>query len=73
MLLAAGIAAVSAWWLTNHPLRVWIATVIAAGLVIANVLLWRVNARSGIMAAFGSMALASATLGIGWTLGMIGP
>jgi 1,4-dihydroxy-2-naphthoate octaprenyltransferase len=72
MTLAAGIAAICAFWLTDHPARVWIAALAATGLVNANVIIWRVNARKGTMAAFACMALAASILGIGWTLGMIG-
>jgi geranylgeranylglycerol-phosphate geranylgeranyltransferase len=70
--LATTIAAISAYWLTDHPARVWIAAAIAITLVIANVIIWRVNPRSGTMAAFACMALAASVLGIGWTLGIIG-
>jgi 4-hydroxybenzoate polyprenyltransferase len=71
MLLAASIAAACASWLTNHPQRVWIASLAAAGLVGANLIIWRWNQRSGIMAAFACMALAAALLGIGWTTALL--
>jgi hypothetical protein len=72
MMLAAGIAAGCAGWLTEHPGRVWIAAAVATALVFANIGIRHFNARAGTMAAFSLMALAAATLGIGWTLGMIG-
>ena len=72
MLLAAGIATICASWLTEHPERVWVASLAAAGLVGVNLIIWRWNQRSGIMAACACMALAAALLGVGWTMALIG-
>jgi 4-hydroxybenzoate polyprenyltransferase len=47
LLLAAGLAALLAPWLTDLPERVWLAALAAVLLVMVNALLWRRNTRTG--------------------------
>lgn len=70
MLLAAGIAALAAPLLLDHPGRLWLCGLVAALAVTINVFIWKVDRRRGVMAAFPCMALAAAVLGVGWTLGL---
>ena len=70
MLLAAGVAALVAPLLLDHPDRLWLAGLVAMLAVAINALIWRLDRRRGVMAAFPCMALAAAALGVGWTLGL---
>jgi 4-hydroxybenzoate polyprenyltransferase len=67
MILAALLAVGLAPWLTNHPMRVWLAALVACGLVGLNVIIWKRNGRSGAMACFPCIAVGAAALGVGWT------
>ena len=71
MLLAAILAAALAPMLTAHPARVWVAALIASGLVIINVGIWMRDARAGAMACFPCIASAAAVLGIGWAAALV--
>jgi 4-hydroxybenzoate polyprenyltransferase len=66
-LLAAGLAP----WLTDHPLRVWLAAFVACGLVGLNVAIWKRNPRSGALACFPCVAVGAVALGIGWTAALV--
>jgi len=70
-LLAIVLAMLLAPWLTDHPLRVWIAVVIAGGLVAVDAILWTGSARRGAMAAFPCIATGAAVLGVGWTAALV--
>lgn len=72
MLLAATLAAVLAPMLTDQPARVWIAALVASGLVAVNVGFWMRDARTGAMACFPCIASAAAVLGIGWAAALVG-
>ena len=72
MLLAAALAAGLAPWLTDSPGRVWIAAALACGLVALNALLWRRDARLGVMACFPCIAMSAVILGVGWATALIG-
>jgi len=72
VILAAALAAGLAPWLTTHPARVWAASLGALGLVALNVVVWRRDARRGVLACFPCLATASALLGIGWTAALVG-
>ncbi len=68
---AALTAAFLAPWLTGHAMRVWLAAVVAVLLVGVNVLLWRQDLRRGALASFPCIALAAATLGVGWASALV--
>ena len=70
-LLAIVLAAVLAPWLTDYPNRVWIAALVAGGLVAVNAILWMRNARLGSMAAFPCIATSAAVLAVGWTAALV--
>lgn len=72
VILAAALAAGLAPWLTTHPSRVWPASLGALGLVALNVIVWRRDARRGVLACFPCIATASAVLGISWTAALVG-
>lgn len=72
MIFAAALAAGLAPWLTEHPGRVWLAALIAGGLVGVNAVLWGKNARSGALACFPCIATGAAVLGIGWAAALVG-
>lgn len=71
MLVAAFGAALLARWLTGNATLVWIAAVVACGLVGINAFLWQWDARTGALACFPCIAVAAATLGIGWTAALV--
>ena len=72
MLLAALLGTAFAPWLTSHPWRVWMAALVATGLVGLNVAIWSRNPRSGVLACFPCIAAGAVALGIGWTTALIG-
>ncbi len=66
LLAAAALAAIFAPWLTDRPGYVWLAGLIAVGLIGINVIIWSRDARRGVLAAFPCVAIAAAILGLGW-------
>jgi 4-hydroxybenzoate polyprenyltransferase len=70
--LAAILAAALAPWLTDSPRWVWLAGLIAGGLIAVNVVIWVRNARTGALASFPCVAVGAVMLGIGWALALIG-
>ena len=66
LLLAVGIAAVLAAWVTDRPGFVWLSGLIAIGLIGINVAIWSRDERRGVLAAFPCVASATAILGVGW-------
>jgi len=72
MLLAAALTVALASWLTSHPGWVWIAALLACGLVLLNIAIWRRHARTGAMACFPCMATSAVLLGLGWTTALVG-
>lgn len=73
MLLAASLAAGFAPWLTAHPAPVWVAALLTCGLLGMNAIVWRRDARSGMMACFPCVAFGATVLGIGWTTALVSP
>ena len=71
MMLAAVLAAGLAPWLTGHPAPVWIAALIAGGLVGVNAIHSGLSRRSGIMACFPCTAVGATALGVGWTVALV--
>ena len=71
LLLATGLAAILAPWLTDHPQRVWLAALLATLLVGINAVIWHRNARSGALAAFPCIATGAALLGVGWAAALV--
>lgn len=72
MLLAAILASGLALWLTHRPVYVWGTAVVAAGLVALNIVLWRRDAHTGVMASFPCIAASTVILGMGWVTALIG-
>ena len=72
MALTAAGAALLAPWLTDRPVIVLAATVVALSLVGLDVLLWRRDPRLGIQVAFPCVAVATVILGLAWAAAMIG-
>ncbi len=72
LLLAAALAALLAPWLTGEPWPVWIATVVAAGLVAVNVAQNWTDQRLATMACFPLIASGAVALGIGWAVAVVG-
>jgi len=72
LLAAAALAAILAPWLTNRPGFVWLAGLIAVGLIGINVAIWSRDARRGVLTAFPCVAIAVAILGIGWSAALAG-
>src|SRR6476661_9546829 len=72
LLAAAALAAILAPWLTNRPGFVWLAGLIAVGLIGVNVAIWSRDARRGVLTAFPCVAIAVAILGIGWSAALAG-
>jgi 4-hydroxybenzoate polyprenyltransferase len=66
LLVAVGLAAICAPWLTDRPGFVWLAGLIAVGLIGVNVAIWSRDARRGVLAAFPCVACAAVILGLGW-------
>ena len=66
LLVAVGLAAICAPWLTDRPSFVWLAGLIAVGLIGVNVAIWSRDARRGVLAAFPCVACAAVILGLGW-------
>ena len=71
MLVAAVLASCLAPWLADHPERVWVAAVVALGLVALNIAIWRRDERRGVLACFPCIAAAAVVLGIGWTAALV--
>ena len=72
LLLAALLAAGLAPWLTDHPVRVWIAALIALALVILNAAITWTDVKRGTMACFPCVASAAVVLGVGWAAALAG-
>jgi 4-hydroxybenzoate polyprenyltransferase len=66
LLVAVALAAIFAPWLTDQPAFVWVAGLIAVGLIAVNIAIWRRDSRRGILAAFPCVACSAVILGIGW-------
>jgi len=71
MMLAILLATMLAPWLTDHPSRVWIAALVALGMVVLNVLLWKRDRRSGALACFPCVAIGAVVLGVGWAAALV--
>lgn len=71
LVFAAFLAGTLAPWLTDSPRFVWIAAVVASGLVGLNAAIWRRNARSGAMSCFPCIAAGAVVLGIGWAAALV--
>jgi 4-hydroxybenzoate polyprenyltransferase len=72
MTLVAIAAAMLAPVLTERPNFVWLAAAVALALVGLNAAIWRRHARTGVMACFPCVAVATVALGIGWVAAVIG-
>jgi len=70
MVLAAALASALAPWLTERASYVWVAASLACALIVANLVVWRRDARRGAMAAFPCVALGAVALGVGWAAAM---
>jgi 4-hydroxybenzoate polyprenyltransferase len=66
LLVAVALAVVLAPSLTDRPEFVWLAGLIAIGLIGVNVAIWSKDARRGVLAAFPCVALSASILGLGW-------
>jgi 4-hydroxybenzoate polyprenyltransferase len=73
MVLATGLAVILAPWLTNRPGLVWVAAAIATTLVVANALVWRNDARRGILTCFPMTAAGVVVLCVAWTAALAIP
>ena len=71
LLLAAGLAAGLAGWLTDRPIYVWIASAAAWMLVGIDWFVWGRDARRGALAAFPCIALGAVALGVGWAAALV--
>ena len=71
MTVAAVFAAMLAPRLTEHPARVWIAALLALGLIALNAMLWKRDSRSGVLACFPCVAIGAVVLGVGWAAALI--
>ena len=70
MVSAAALASALALWLTDRAAYVWASAGLACALVVANLVVWRMNARRGALAAFPCVALGAVALGVGWAAAM---
>jgi len=66
MALAAALTVALSVWLTDRAIYVWIAAVLAVGLIGVDLAIWRQDARRGALASFPCVALGAAALGVGW-------
>jgi 4-hydroxybenzoate polyprenyltransferase len=71
MIVAALLATGLALWLTEHPVRVWLAAFVACALVGLNVTIWKRNPRSGALACFPCVAIGAVALGVGWAAALV--
>ena len=71
MVLAAALASALAPWLTDRAAYVWVAAALACVLVVANLVVWRLDARRGALAAFPCNALGAVALGVGWAAAVV--
>jgi 4-hydroxybenzoate polyprenyltransferase len=72
-LVGAAVLAIGfAPWLLDRMTWVALATIVVVGLVIANVLLWRVNRRRGVMSCFPFVAIGVVVLGLSWAASLVG-
>ena len=69
--IAAVLVTILAPWLTDQPVYAWITAALSIGLVGLDALVWRGNARRGVLALFPCIATGAALLGIGWTLALV--
>lgn len=73
ILLSAGLGVTVAPWFTSRPELVWAGAGLTVALVGANVLIWRQDARRGVLACFPLVASAVVILGVAWVAALVAP